>query len=111
MDILILDKTQKKVAELEGHRTSLFSLIIEKCTLKGPKEKNDFPHATFLDKITQRKVTFPRVKVFTLNYDTLFEQAANLIQSVVLDGFSFLSPREFSGRQFDFDIVQRERVE
>lgn len=99
----------KKVEALEKQRKILLELIIDKCTLKGSKEKSEFPHAIFLDKITQRKVTLPRVKVFTLNYDTLFEQAANLIQSVVLDGFSFLNPREFSGRQFDFDIVQREK--
>ena len=51
------------------------ALIKEKCELKLP---HDAPHHAFIEKITRRKVTLPRAKVFTLNYDTLFEQAARV---------------------------------
>ena len=74
------------------------------CTLTLPKNS---PHKYFLDKITKRKVTAPRVKVFTLNYDTLFEQAARRSNYTIIDGFSFSIPRKFSGRNFDYDIVSR----
>ncbi len=56
----------------------------------------------------QRKQTSPRVKIFTLNYDTLFENAAQSSNAIIIDGFSYTMPRTFSGRYFDYDIVQRE---
>lgn len=80
-------------------------LIKESCELILP---NDAPHLTFLEKITKRKVTLPRVKIFTLNYDTLFEQAALRKNFTLIDGFSFSFPRIFSGRNFDYDIVLRD---
>lgn len=79
-------------------------LIKENCTLKLP---DDAPHLLFIEKITKRKVTLPRVKVFTLNYDTLFEQAGRKKNFTIIDGFSFSHPRTFSGRNFDLDIVSR----
>lgn len=79
-------------------------LIKENCTLKLP---DDAPHLQFIEKITKRKVTLPRVKVFTLNYDTLFEQAGRKKNFTIIDGFSFSHPRTFSGRNFDLDIVSR----
>ena len=67
-------------------------------------------HANLLRKLTARKPGLPRVEVFTTNYDTLFEQAAREDGFVVIDGFSFSFPRTFSGRNFDLDIVNRERT-
>jgi|SRR5690554_955712 len=81
-------------------------LIKEKCELKLPI---DAPHHSFLEKITRRKVTLPRAKIFTLNYDTLFEQAGRKGNFTIIDGFSFSSPRFFSGRNFDYDVVLRDK--
>lgn len=81
------------------------SLIKSKCELELP---NNSPHKVLLEKITKRKVTLPRAKVFTLNYDTLFEQAGKQGNFTMIDGFSFSIPRIFSGRNFDYDIVQRD---
>jgi hypothetical protein len=82
------------------------ALIKKECELILPDIS---PHEIFLEKITKRKVTLPRAKVFTLNYDTLFEQAARKKNFTVIDGFSFSSPRHFSGRNFDYDIVLRDK--
>lgn len=79
-------------------------LIKDKCNLELPE---DAPHSLFLSKITKRKTSLPRVKIFTLNYDTLFEQAALKGNFTVIDGFSYSYPRYFSGRNFDYDIVVR----
>ncbi|WP_027066803.1 SIR2 family protein [Maribacter sp. Hel_I_7] len=81
------------------------SLIKSKCELDLP---NNSPHKELLEKITKRKVTLPRAKVFTLNYDTLFEQAGIQGNFTMIDGFSFSFPRIFSGRNFNYDIVQRD---
>lgn len=82
------------------------ALIRDRCDLKLPK---DAPHRIFIEKITRRKVTLPRTKVFTLNYDTLFEQAGRKGNFNIIDGFSFSFPRYFSGRNFDYDIVLRDK--
>jgi|AntRauTorckE6833_2_1112554.scaffolds.fasta_scaffold08869_2 hypothetical protein len=86
---------------------SIEGRIKELCTLTLP---NDSPHRDMLRKVSKRKPSLPRVKIFTLNYDLLFEQAANQINATLIDGFSFSYPREFSGRNFDFDIVKRENT-
>ena len=66
-------------------------------------------HQTFLTKIlAARKKTSPRAKIFTLNYDTFFEDAASDIKAVVIDGFCFNEKRIFNSTDFDLDIVQRE---
>ncbi len=93
--------------ELSIIKEEIFKVIVEECTIPTPPT-DSFPHKTFLEKILQRKQTSPRVKIFTLNYDTLFEDAARAANAIVIDGFSFTLPRTFSGRFFDYDIVQRE---
>ena len=104
LEINMNDKSKKKLSEF---KTEIFKIIVKECTIPNPSIDN-FPHKIFLDKILQRKLTNPRVKLFTLNYDTLFEDAARLSNTILIDGFSYTFPRTFSGRFFDFDIVQRE---
>ena len=90
---------------IEDTITAIENLIKTSCELELPKNS---PHKEFLEKITKRKVMLPRVKIFTLNYDTLFEQAGKQGNFTIIDGFSFSFPRIFSGRNFDYDIVQRD---
>lgn len=104
----VIDTTEEadgiKMINIEETIKIIEHLIKENCTLKLP---DDAPHLLFIEKITKRKVTLPRVKVFTLNYDTLFEQAGRKKNFTIIDGFSFSHPRTFSGRNFDLDIVSR----
>ena len=102
-DIVFKDGN-KKLSELKD---LLFKLIQLKCTIPTPPNES-FPHKVLLEKVLQRKQTSPRVKIFTLNYDLLFEDAATVANAIVIDGFSYTFPRTFSGRYFDYDIVQRE---
>lgn len=78
-------------------------IIAKYCSLDLP---DDAPHASFLNKAVLRPQKFPRVKIFTLNYDTLFEQAAAKEKFTVIDGFTFSSPRTFNGKYFDYDIIE-----
>jgi hypothetical protein len=80
-------------------------IIKRYCSLPLPSNSH---HELFLKKITSRKLKYPRTKIFTLNYDTLFEQAASRCGYSVIDGFSFSFPRTFNGKNFDYDIVVRE---
>jgi len=98
--------TEIEGKKLSSYRDDILKVIRHHTNVGEPRGK--FPHVTFLQKLLQRKQTSSRVKVFTLNYDLLFEKAANKINAVIIDGFSFTSPRTFSGRYFDYDIVQRE---
>lgn len=108
--LLLYKKIIVKKEDRDAYETSIAELetkIADACKLQLAPSA---PHVSFLNKITARKPCDPRVKIFTTNYDTLFEQAANKAGFVVIDGFSFTHPRQFSGRYFDFDIVNREKT-
>ncbi len=91
--------------ELSAQITIIKKFLIKKCTLElGIHET----HEIFLRKITKRKMKDSRVKLFTLNYDSLWEQAANKDRFTIIDGFNYASPRYFDGQMFDYDIVIRE---
>ena len=98
------DYIKSEDIDIEQSVEKIKTIIKDRCTLELPYNS---PHSLLLNKITKRKVTFPRIKVFTLNYDTLFEQAGKLANFTIIDGFSFSRPRIFSGRNFDLDIVSR----
>jgi NAD-dependent SIR2 family protein deacetylase len=84
--------------------------IKEKCSFKLDKIKN-VPHQEFLKNILEsRKLSNPRLKIFTLNYDTLFEQAADNIGAIVNDGFSFSQSKILNTNDFDLDIIHREKT-
>jgi hypothetical protein len=98
-----------KIKDVENSlRKNLEKKIIDACNLKI--KDGDKTHEEFLKKITARKPSDPRVKLFTLNYDLLFEESANNSGFTIIDGFSFSYPRTFSGKYFDLDIVNREKT-
>lgn len=106
--IILIEKTDSINEEtIKKKRKALENKIKDKCSLELD---NSAPHKNFLNKISARKNNDPRVQLFTTNYDTLFEQAAEQAGFVLIDGFSFTQPRSFSGRWFDLDIVNREKT-
>jgi NAD-dependent SIR2 family protein deacetylase len=105
--ILLYEKLNKTNNNKESLREPLEKKIATSCNLNL---QNDAPHKNFISKVISRKPSDTRVKLFTTNYDTLFEQAANNAGIVLIDGFSFSQPRQFSGKWFDLDIVNRERT-
>lgn len=82
-------------------------LILEKCRFIIDKDTQLVGHKEFIRKLARRKSKDPRVKLFTTNYDTCFEDAAGLLGISVIDGFSFSMPRIYDARFFDMDIVRR----
>ncbi|HBM3601704.1 TPA: SIR2 family protein [Listeria innocua] len=84
--------------------SDLKEMVKNCCTLDLP---NNNPHQKFLKKLVSKKMKYTRPKIFTLNYDTLFEQAAEENGYMIIDGFSFNFPRKFKGTNFDLDVVTR----
>lgn len=82
--------------------------ILEEC--KKVRIIDQSSHVRFLTRVLKgRSTSSPRLRVFTLNYDTAFEQAGDRIDAVVIDGFLFSYNKGFKSSEFDLDIVQRER--
>ncbi|MEW6194344.1 MAG: SIR2 family protein [Bacteroidota bacterium] len=91
--------------DIKGTIKKIEELIKTDCTLLLPENS---PHEILLNKLAKRKTKYPRAKIFTLNYDTLFEQAAASGKFIIIDGFSYSIPREFNGGNFKIDFVLRE---
>lgn len=107
--IILIEKTDSnKKDNLKVLREAIQVKIKSNCTLE--LDIDSAPHKDFLNKISARKNNASRVQLFTTNYDSLFEQAANKAGFVIIDGFSFTHPREFAGKWFDLDIVNREKT-
>lgn len=98
------DETTK--TKLGNTRKAIEGKIYELCNFN--LDLSTATHLEFIKKLTKRKSKLPRAKIFTTNYDKAFEQAGAQNGSVIIDGFSFTSPRVFSGKYFDYDIVIRE---
>ena len=89
------------------HRRDLERKISDACRLSLGYNTH---HQDFIQKLTARKPSEPRIQLYTTNYDTLFEQAAQKMNYTIIDGFSFSYPRQFNGSNFDYDVVYRERT-
>ncbi|MEW6665281.1 MAG: SIR2 family protein [Thermodesulfobacteriota bacterium] len=61
-------------------------------------------HKTFFKKVLTRPLSLKRANIFTLNYDTLLEQAADSEGVVVLDGFVGTLRRIFRPECYDQDL-------
>lgn len=99
--ILSEDEERKK---FEKTLEEIESKIQELCDLQLHELH---PHKQFLEKITSRRTSHNRVKLFTTNYDTLFEQAAEKNGFILIDGFTYNFPRLFNPFMFNYDFVRR----
>jgi hypothetical protein len=80
-------------------------VILTKCSQLKPEKLT--AHETLLHRLSRRRTRDQRLHVFTTNYDLCFEYAAANIGCVAIDGFSFMAPRQYDPRYFDFDIIRR----
>jgi hypothetical protein len=82
--------------------------ILKKCS--GFLETADISsHRTFIHRLSRRRIRDQRLRIFTTNYDLCFELAASEIGCVAINGFSFMTPRMYDPRYFDYDIIRRPR--
>jgi hypothetical protein len=62
------------------------------------------PHLAFLSKLVARDSNLGRAHLFTLNYDTLFEQALELLGIQYFDGFTGRADARFDPSVYGLDI-------
>lgn len=107
---ILYEKLNGEIRDKKGNllRSKLEKKIADACRLD--LDATNKHHQDFIRKLTARKPSDPRVQLYTTNYDTLFEQAAQKMNYTIVDGFSFSYPRVFNGTNFNHDIVYREHT-
>jgi len=75
-------------------------LDLPKCT----SQEALLAHKKFIKKILTRPLNLRRVNVFTLNYDTLIEQASDSEGVILVDGFIGTLRRVFRPESYDIDF-------
>lgn len=85
--------------------------IFAECALRLPqpltvaKEASEIaPHLAFLSKLVARDSNLGRIHLFTLNYDTLFEQALEMLGIQYFDGFTGRADARFDPSVYGLDI-------
>jgi hypothetical protein len=85
--------------------------IYAECALELPDktasdngEKDIAPHLAFLSKLVTRDSNLGRTHLFTLNYDTLFEQALELLGIQYFDGFTGRANARFDPSVYGLDV-------
>jgi hypothetical protein len=79
--------------------------LIKACQLpKNGKEHSLLTFTIMLRKLLTRPLNLKRVNLFTLNYDTLVEQAADAEGIVLLDGFVGTQTRIFRPESYEQDL-------
>jgi hypothetical protein len=86
------------IKEITGSLTVLLNLP------KSGLEKALYNHRKFIKKILTRPLNLRRANLFTLNYDTLIEQAGDAEGSVLVDGFVGTLRRVFRPESYDIDF-------
>lgn len=99
----------KYCSELEDFLIKSKEIILDKCKFDKPSS-DLFAHIEFIKKLARRKSKDNRIKLFTTNYDTCFEEAAGKLGITVIDGFTFSTPRIYSPQFFDYDIIKRDSI-
>jgi hypothetical protein len=95
---LVKSDLDRLIKEITGSLTDLLNL---------PKPGLDEPlrsHRKFIKKVLTRPLNLRRANLFTLNYDTLIEQAGDAEGSVLVDGFVGTLCRVFRPESYDIDF-------
>lgn len=98
-----------KLTIVKSHLVCLISEITDSLVklLELPKEGKDAPlyyHRKFIKKILTRPLNLRRVNLFTLNYDTMIEQAGDSEGTILVDGFVGTLRRVFRPESYDIDF-------
>lgn len=94
-----------KAEDLDAALLHAKRALAKACNLPvNGKETQLSTHKTLLRKLLTRPLNLKRVNVFTLNYDTLVEQAADAEGIVLIDGFIGTQRRVFRPESYEQDL-------
>jgi hypothetical protein len=89
-------------------RVRLVRALIERCRLPRPRAGGEDDslkiHSELVRRLLTRPTNLQRVGVFTVNYDTLVEQAADAEGAMLVDGFVGNVNRVFRPESYDYDF-------
>lgn len=98
-------------ADLSKLTERIGQAIFAECALSLPEAPSSAagsadiaPHLAFLAKLVARDSNLGRAHLFTLNYDTLFEQALELLSIQYFDGFTGRADARFDPSVYGLDI-------
>ncbi len=80
------------------------ALQIDRSELSGGSVRESSGHIPFLAKLSARDTNLGRTHLFTLNYDTLFEQAMEELGIQYFDGFSGKTSSRFDPAVYGLDV-------
>lgn len=95
---------EKLRARIEKAIFAECALQIDKSELTGVSTDDSSGHIPFLAKLSARDTNLGRTHLFTLNYDTLFEQAMEELGIQYFDGFSGKTTSRFDPAVYGLDI-------
>lgn len=95
---IVKSDLSRLVKEITGSLTVLHNLP------KSSFEECLRSHRKFIKKVLTRPLNLRRANIFTLNYDTLIEQAGDAEGSVLVDGFVGTLRRVFRPESYDIDF-------
>lgn len=98
-------KIDVKGDELDDCIAQVTQALARHCFLPTSEKQDGFSaFKAFVRKLLTRPLNLKRVNIFTLNYDTLVEQAADAEGIVLLDGFVGTTRRIFRPESFEQDL-------
>lgn len=93
------------IADLSWLISTLGKAIFAECALTAPHDHNkNVAHLAFLAKLMARDSALGRAHLFTLNYDTLFEQSMEALGVQYFDGFTGRADSRFDPAVYGLDI-------
>ena len=104
--IMILSEEDEQVlcSYIERAIYAECALQIDRGELSGDSSGGSSGHIPFLAKLVARDTNLGRTHLFTLNYDTLFEQALEELGIQYFDGFSGKTTARFDPAVYGLDI-------
>lgn len=111
IDSLTWKDSSVSIADIQNLVSYISKAIYAECALTLPDdtasedgERSIAPHLAFLSKLVARDSNLGRTHLFTLNYDTLFEQALELLGIQYFDGFTGRANAKFDPSVYGLDV-------